>query len=289
MLQLIKDSTEKKVFNVQKEKDFNYLSQVLNIAITELKEYPNWYNIGGKLYYFKNIDNSEKLLNELLGPYLAQFYGLESIQCELGYHSTKKETGLLSKSFYKPGKQYLSLKEIAPKNVYGVVDRKNSLLSILELCKTNEEKRRLMLQILNMITIDFYSHQLDRISSNIKFQVSSPISLAPLFDYSETFDSCLEYNQTFEYRYPSNIDYFEINKYICANSLLTIVFPSKEMEDLFNEYPEFYESVRDILHIDIEKWIDLIEMKNDIEFSKSLKDFYLRYDEKKKNFVRKII
>ena len=86
-------SDEKKTIYNNPETDYEKLSKELLINERIICAYPNWYNIDGTLYYFKEISDMEKLINELLGPYLAQFYGLSSIQYELGYLNNKtKET-----------------------------------------------------------------------------------------------------------------------------------------------------------------------------------------------------
>ena len=289
MIRQIVLSDEKKTIYNNPETDYEKLSKELLINERIICAYPNWYNIDGTLYYFKEISDMEKLINELLGPYLAQFYGLSSIQYELGYLNNKtKETGLLSKNFYLKDRRYKNLSEIGPVNVYGIVNN-NCINDVLKICKTKAEKKHLMLQILKMVALDFYSHQTDRTAPNINFQVLPTISLAPLFDYSETFDIENKLEGANQYSYIRNRYYFDNKEYIYENNLFKMIFPSKEMEKMFDEYPEFYEDINDILRIDIEKYLDLIEMKYDIIIPKKLRDYYLKYDERKKEFVRKII
>ena len=76
-----------------------------------------------------------------------------------------------------------------------------------------------MLQILKMVALDFYSHQTDRTAPNINFQVLPTISLAPLFDYSETFDIENKLEGANQYSYIRNRYYFDNKNIYYENNL----------------------------------------------------------------------
>lgn len=55
------------------------LSENLNIPYDILKAYNNWYEINDTFYYFKELNDLKRLVNELLGVALANYFKLKWI------------------------------------------------------------------------------------------------------------------------------------------------------------------------------------------------------------------
>ena len=271
------------------EQDLDELSKQLRINKETLMFYPSWYNIDGELYYFKELKDIQKLVNELLGVHLAKFFQLDTVEYSLGMKIDNKDyrTGLLSKSVYDSDKEYKNLYDIARVNVYGDVE-KDCINDVFDLCKTEKEKKKLKLQILKMSILDFYSHQVDRTYPNIDFQISPNVTLAPLYDYEETFDVEQDYGTTREHIYMINYNWYEHQKYLYGNDLLRITFPSNELLKLFEEYPDMYKTFIKILDLDIIEFLESIENDNNIDIPHWLLKHYIEFDNKQKEFVRKI-
>lgn len=270
-------------------KDVNYLQDKLGIDEETLMFYANWYEIDGELYYFKEERDIQRLVNELLGVHLANYFKLDTIEYNLGMKKIKDryQTGLLSKSVYEQDKQYKNLYTIAEANAYGNINE-NCLDNVLDLYSSSKEKRKVILQVLRMSILDFYSHQVDRVYPNIDFQIFPSVSLGPLYDYEETFDVEQDYATTRQYLLPKNYNWYEKGEYTYQNDLVKFVFPSCEVEQIFNEYPEIYKHFIKILDLDLEKYLRTIEKTNDIKIPDWLLKHYMNYDKEQKSFVRKI-
>lgn len=286
MLKEIYESNNKKIFSGDAIKDIGFLHKELSIDEDTLKFYPNWHFVGNQLCYFKEINDIKRLINELLGVYIARYFDLDSVSYELAYKKNGNKTGIISKCIFDKNKKYENLYELVSKED-SIYDASDCLMKINKMCQTNEERRRLYFQIIKMSIMDFYTHQVDRMYANINIQLKPSISLAPLYDYSETFDVRGKGEER-KYTLEENDNWEQKQRYVYASDFLQIVFPSKRMYGIFNLYPEMYDYFLKILDFDIEKYLMLVEKENDISIPRPVVDNYLRYDEKQKEFVRKI-
>lgn len=288
MIREIAKSNQTWHFNNEPEANTRVLSKELGINEEILKLYSNWYNIDGTLYYFKEMDDLERVINELLGVKIAKYFKLASAKYTFGLKKQGNvyKTGLLTKSVFSNNKKYENLYDLIDANVYGFLDI-DCVDEVLKLCGDKTEKQKVRLQILRMSIMDFYMHQVDRVFPNINFQIKPHFSLAPLYDYSESFDA-EGYEQGKRYSFLRNKTWKARGEYIYQSDLLRVVFPSKEMEEIFTSYPEIYDLFLKILDLDLEKYLDLIQKENDFSIPKVIYEYYLNYDKEQKDFVKKI-
>ena len=286
MLEFIEKSSKIVNFFGNPITDQSFLERSIGIKKPYQEKYQNWYNIDNELYYFKKISSEQQLINELLGPYLANFFGLEAINYQLSIHHTNKNKnpGLISKSIFNPDNSYKNLSELVDYNIYGE-PKEECLEDVIDLCKNDYDKYCLMLEALKLATLGFYSHQTDHCYINLDFQIEPTIALAPIYDFEESFDINSE-NKPPKYFLQSNINWFEEQRYIYKSQLITIIFSRENLKDFFEKYPEFYQRVISILDLDLIDILKTIEKQYDLTISASLKEHYLTFDEKQKQFTR---
>lgn len=90
------------------------LSKILNISEEELIIKNNWYFYEGEYYYYKKKLLAFRIMNELLGEYIAKYMSVPTIEYTLALDGSKI-IGLLSKNFRVKGTKYLPAEKLTEK------------------------------------------------------------------------------------------------------------------------------------------------------------------------------
>ena len=224
----------------------------------------NWYTSGNKWYYFKYFPYAEsnyinyKLINELIGEYLANYLNVDVVHYEIGRF--KDTYGLVSENFIKKGSKYYFLEDIdIPKDYTST----NNLLLLKNRCKNIENYNKLINEIFKLVAIDIYMNQADRNDSNFQFRKEKgSISLAPLYDFEESF------YEPFKDEYKSillGIDIYDIKKYL-------------ELKKLINKLLDL--NIKDILY--------KIECDKNILIPKENKEYYEDFVSDRKMLLKSV-
>lgn len=269
-------------------KEVKNSSKVIYIERETYSPNDNPLTIDGKPCFFKDIESLDKYYNEILGSLLAPKFDLKTIKYKLMCIKLKDEEifGLVSPSLFLPNKRYVMADSIIgnKKIPMGL----ENMDTIEKFFKDDKELEHFILELLKMAVLDFYMNQIDRVKENF-YIIKNPhsLSLAPLFDYSESFNSIYEEFQVdYTFNYPRNR--FS-SSYIYGNAIMKIEFPSEELYELFRKYPTFKEYFKRILNVDMNELLNTIKHKYDITAPKSLREHYIEYDKEKKEFVKNLI
>ncbi len=164
---------------------FNKLKNKIAINEKLLKEKPTWYEIDGKLQYFK-IRNDFRLFSEFFfSIFASKIMGLQALEYHLAYvrtdnpniNQSDEETkcGLLSCNFQDPSYNHYLVSELMQAEIsdfiaYGGYTLK-SLLSFFKdyLAKNDYKENELFL--IKLFISDAFTVQVDRNPNNIAFQI----------------------------------------------------------------------------------------------------------------------
>lgn len=178
-------------------------------------------------YFWKYVDDYQ-LLNELIGSLLAKHIELDTAEYIPALDSNGKLI-VISKNFREPGFKYF----MSNKLFNGATITYNEYLSKINYNTDSLKKldSSLRTQILSLCILDLYMGQYDRHSGNLMFKVDTIPSLAPIYDYSSSFDGNLKeyYQNPFVIL---NIDYDAIKRFL-------------------NEYPEMFSALQKLTNIDM--------------------------------------
>lgn len=253
--------------------DPRILSRILKIDKGVIECWNHWVNIDGTWYYFKDFnlyyDPAKHFLNELIGEVLANLLELSTIQYNIGNVLTddgKEKYVLLSKSFREHGYKYLLPEQVFDRNCINL----RNLELIRENCKTNNKYRELVSQLLKMVVLDVYMNQEDRTVNNLLFKKRSRIiTLAPLYDYEESFD---EYDDDKPFTYKTPILGLNLN----------------DINEI-NKFPELKELFSFFITLDIEDILDNVANKHKINIPESQRSQYRQHDAHMKKVLSRII
>ena len=273
--------------NMKYPKEIIRSSKIIYIPRNSYNRMDNPIPYKDKPFFFKDIESLDKYFNELLGSLLAPKFDLKTVKYSLDCIELPNDTiyGLISPSFLRNKKYVLSDEIIGTRKVPNGI---SNLESITTFFKHNEDYERFILELLKMTVLDFYMNQIDRVKENFHIiEEKNKLSLAPLYDYSESFNSIYD-DSTYDYAF-----YYPINRgsksYIYANAIMKLEFPSQELYTLFERYPLFKSYFERILDIDMEELLNKIRKKYDIETPRCLEKHYLDYDKEKKEFVKSLL
>ena len=245
-------------------------------------------SIDGNPFYFKDIESLDKYFNELLGSLLASKFDLKTVKYKLACIRLDDISlyGIISPSMFIPNKKYVMADSIIGNKK--IPTGLENLDKIAAFFKNDKELERFILELLKMAVLDFYMNQIDRVKENF-YIIKNPhsLSLAPLYDYSESFNSIYdEYGIDYTFNYPINR---HSSTYVYGNAIMKLKFPSDDLYRLFNQFPLFKEYFKRILDIDMNELLNLIRKKYDLRAPKYLREHYMDYDHDKKEFVKNLI
>lgn len=176
------------------------LSQEINIDPEVLEAKNNWYKYNGEYYYFKTMFLASKLINELLGEYIATYMDIPTVKYDLALKNDKV-VGLLSKNFREMGVKYVSAKNLRKYEYF-----------IMRWILVSSKLSDLREMIDRMLVKDFYTCLSDRRSNILCIRDGFNIKLAPFYDYELSF-----YNINYEKKIEEYNEYY--NPLFVANPL----------------------------------------------------------------------
>lgn len=244
----------------QYQKDFN----IKNIS----HFYNHWIKTNEKYYYYKyqSATFQLNLLNELNGEALCDYMKLNTVHYMIGYDIDMECPTLLSETFRKKGKEYVTIMELPYLkyiDTYDIFD---------ELAQLNDKKIQVQFleQLKKMIVLDFYMGQTDRHEDNYLFEKNDDgYLLAPLFDFESSFH--------------------HFNTY--GNNFFACDLWNREQQKMIYQDKTFQKLFEQVYHINMKKILNQIEMKNHLKIPKEIKDIYIDYQQEmqKKMKQKKLI
>lgn len=210
-------------------------------------------------YFYKN----QKLLNEFIGERLAKKLKLETAHytpCIVNNNVMVK-----TKNFKKYDYDYM--------NPDSVLKKHSPVSEMDDLERYVDDK--CIDDILKLFALDIYMRQEDRCFVNILFKKNrydNIISLAPIYDYSESFINTLgaKYN-------------------IYFNALFDVVLRKETIKTSFIKYPKFYDYLEKLSKIDLEEIIVGFCDDYDLISPKEVIDYYKKEEEKSKTLIKGIM
>lgn len=144
----------------------------------------------------------------------------------------------------------------------------NKLKNILKLKKycNKEDYENLINNIFKMTCLDYLMGQADRVASNFLFEKDdTKLTLAPLFDYAEAYESTKE-------GYPYD-RYRKQLPFSVGNAFMSLAFWEPKFNSFLIKYPNFTN------YLEIVSEIDIIEILEEIE-----KEYYLNIPDYYKDY-----
>lgn len=229
------------------------------------------HKIDNEFYFYKELFEFYCMINELIGVYLANFFSLPTIKYQIG--EKNNEYSLLSKNFKEKNKDYYFINNI---NIVGLqthIDTLDNIYLLKQLCINEDNSNNFIDRLLKLFSLDIYSNQADRVSSNLMFEQDKKtreFNLSTIYDYEYSF---------------SEGNYFKNrNPIIDLNMKKTIPL-------LLNKYPQFYEILKTSLDINLEKIIKQIFEKYyfNKQYEEKVINFYKKQEERQKEKIYKIL
>ena len=190
---------------------------------------------------------------------------------EGAYYGSIKDSNYLYKigsyDFRQKDKEYKRITE------YQFDERYDSITNMMMQVEDEENKKKLRLELINLLALDTYMGQIDRTYKNLLFEEDEHkhISLAPLFDF--------EYSLKRTYLRSDNI--YEGDLYTFHN-----------LEDYYkfiDMYPEFRDILASYLKIDLIKVIDNAYSRRGLIIPKDKWKYYEEFEESRKELIKKIV
>ncbi len=251
-----------------------HLSESINIDIDTLYDKPFWFLYNGEYYYYKEIDNALRLLNELLGQYFSEYMNLPTIKYDIALNS-EGIAGVLSKNFREPGKKYVEGPDL-PVYYYMYIDY---LLRFKD--GANHELKR---KIDSLLAKDLFTFMIDR-HANTLCTTDTGIDLAPQFDYEYSlsfrdlngnFRTDIGYANPIFRKFPY---YDERTRFIDVDMIKKIM---KRDKQLLREFEKMYA-------IDIAKVLESISSERKLTIPDEIRDYYSSfYNERKQRLMKTI-
>ena len=223
----------------------------------------HWHKIDDEWFYFKCANDYYHLIRELIGEVISEYYGLDTVHYKLVKLQTKKDEkyGIISKNFYENDYNYKRVWD------YGINLRRG--FSVFEelwmMCPNLENYSYLSFDLKRLMIRDFYSSEVDRMAYNFLLKVKdSKIRLAPLFDYSLSFDSVHPY-------YKSEIGEINVNDRECV---------VKMRDDYF-----FQMLLNHLMYSKMEEFLNEVETRHNITIPGDDCMYFTIYDQDMKKLI----
>ena len=244
-----------------------------------------WIQLDDKLYYFKTIKTITRLINDLLGVKITEYFELPSVQYKIakGFYNGEEIYGLISK--YQRNKEYkysnlydLAYSEDSP--ITEPYDIRN--LSFLKSLESAYSGTILPNQLKKLIVRDFVTNEKDRKMSEIHIrEKNNIIEIDKIFDYEIEWNLVGEANTT-------DIDDIEINKEDInldykIPGLLSLT--KKDLSYIQND-PIFQKNLLKFMDMEVASMLEQIELENKIVLTQSDYDYYSLYAETVKSKIK---
>lgn len=229
----------------------------------------NWIKINGKWFFIKKKLAELEFINELLGQTISLHFNLDTVNYQIARinFKTHYEYRLISENFFDKNYQYFTFEYLR------ILDEKENINDILkhlkQICQLNQDTNYfLLIDIIKMSIRDLYAGYIDRHSLNFFFKKKEKIiSLAPLFDYENSFIGTPK---------------------LYENSLLIINSNNKHTLNLIQNNNIFQEYIEKSLDINMQQLLTITQEKNEIKIPFYLQDFFLKEDKKSKEIIKKL-
>ena len=257
----------------------NYITDTTDVFVTRDKPQKSFFRKETpKKIYVKSFNPAEFIGEELasiknircahyfivgLGRYKLDRnipYGLikdnDSIRIQIGSHN-----------FEDPRFKYKELED------YDLSIGETPMDAMLKHTPTEENRRQLCMDILNMFALDIYMGQVDRYSYNYQFEedIDHNIRLAPLFDFEQSMSSLHESKVNF---HPGELYRF--------NTL-------EDCRKFIHEYPMFRDILSSYLHVDLKEVIKRAYDKRNMIVPEERMEFYDKFENSRDEIIERIV
>lgn len=234
----------------------------------------NLTRVDGEVYYYKDV-SQYRMLNELIGSYLAKKIQLDSVDYQIGILENEQNNNLyaLSKVLFERDYDYLETFDYLGTTNFKELGYFESLISPFYFCMTRllnlVDNDKLKEDILKLTVLDLRMGQTDRHTGNLMLKKDSTgmVRLAPVFDYG------MSYLVSPDYCYPYDNPFLIVKK----NKL--------SLRALASKYPEIVDLVEFICKIDVNDVLEEIIHDKQIFVSDRMRYYYQEFD---KGYTKKL-
>lgn len=232
------------------------IANKINIDIETYKSYDNWVIINGEWYYYKEIYDERKFVNEMLGVKVCEYFDIPSVKYDIGYALNLQHLGitLISKNFRKNDVKYLNQDDVTTSR---------ELITDINDYVEKDRVKEVKLKLLKALIVNFAISNIDYNRYNILFEVkkSKIFDIAPLFDFENSFKRVIDLYQ---------------------NDLQT--FRLEDLKEMMDTYPQIKPYIQKIFDMNLLSLLDDIQEQYHLIIDKEqLKNSYIDYENKLKS------
>ena len=229
----------------------------INLPLSNISEYNNWYKKNDKQYYFKEIDSLVVLLNELLGEDLSIWMELPTVHYDIVTDREDRIIGLLSENVKRKNKIYIDSRNLDKSSV----ERIRNIFTGDEIEYDTKFKRDLTYYVIR----NFYSVLQDRYSNSEVIWNGDSFEIPPLMDYASSYNDHL------------------VGVYY--DPLITFTFTQKEISYLRENNEFFLEALTRVFEYSYKDALLRLEKKYDIVIPVVVKQYYMQFGEWRKQVL----
>lgn len=283
----------KKNANIINLRNFEHIIEMKDQTIsfgkrknTNVYENGIWVNLDNKIYYFKQIKTITRLINDLLGVKVTEFFNLPSVHYHLakGFYQGAEIYGLISEYERDENYQYKNLEDIVYSEnsiIEDSYDIRN--LSILKAIENAYSETPLPIQLKKILVRDLVTNEKDRKMSEIHIRENlNTIEIDKIFDYEIEWN--LKKDENADGIDETNITQDDIDFDYKIPGLLTL---TKESLPYIQNDPIFQDNLRKFMEMEVASMLEQIELEHQIVLSKSDYDYYSLYAETVKAKIKK--
>lgn len=230
-----------------------------------------------KKLYVKSFNTSEFIGEELAqiknircAHYFIVGLGKYKLDKIMPYGLIKDQDLLIqigSHNFKNPKMKYKELED------YDLSIGKTPMDAMLKHTPTDENRRQLCMDMLNMFALDIYMGQVDRYSYNYMFEEDEEhnIRLAPLFDFELSMKSLQESKRNF---HPGELYRFDT---------------LEDCRKFIKEYPIFRDILSSYLHVDLKEIINRAYEKRGMMVPDERMEFFEKFEKSRDEIIERIV
>ena len=251
------------------------------ILVTSDNSYPKRFFLKPKKkepkLYFKDFNHAEFIGEELCL--------IKNIECthyfiaglgnySLNQYETYKETSkkflkyqIASFDFKKDNHTYKTILD------YHIPTDGKSFEEMVQIAKTEENEKKLCMDLLNLLALDIYMGQTDRFFYNflLKEDEKQNVRLAPIYDFE----------------YALNTSY--LDRRVIHSSDVYTFHNIEECREFIKKYPIFRDLLASYLTINLKEVIERAYDKRNLRIPNNKWKFYQEFEENRKNLIKKMI
>lgn len=235
-------------------------AEFVGTSFDNLKNYPNWYLIGNKKFYFKERKGVRALISELLGEDLSHFMDLDTIEYKIVQDKMGNILGLISEDVKDEGALYTRSSYLSKKDL-------QEIRKIL-LDKTYECDDDLRRKLTAYLVRNFYSSLKDRIANSFLAKKNGKIILPAIIDYESS--------------------YIETDMMTYVDPLINYTFHPESIQ-FIRENNEYYQEYVDrVLSYSYDEALRRVEDTHQISIPSDVKEYYLGFENERNEFLSHI-